>query len=167
MYSTEQKQAFKDLIVSEVENKRSLNDMTENDLLGRFPSTPTVYTWLNENHKDFDPVFFKDYERAKDIRADKIFEEMLIIADTPQLGKTTKSGGTAGPEVIESDMIQHRRLQVDVRKWILGRMKPKKYGDKMETTITGGDKPIELNIYSKLSNSALEEIEAARNKELE
>ena len=27
-------------------------------------------------------------------------------------------------------MIEHRRLQIDARKWLIGKMAPKKYGDK-------------------------------------
>lgn len=158
MYSTEEKDIIKARILEEIQKKRSLHDILENDILGEFPSTPTVYGWLNENHKDYDDQFFKDYERARDIRADKIFEEMLVIADTPKTGTITKLGGANGMEVTETDMIQHRRLQVETRKWILGRMKPKKYGDKIETTITGGDKPVQTVDYSKLSPEVLEEL---------
>ena len=33
-------------------------------------------------------------------------------------------------------MIEHRRLQVDARKWAAGKLAPKKYGDKLAV---GGD----------------------------
>jgi hypothetical protein len=36
-------------------------------------------------------------------------------------------------------MIEHRRLQVDARKWIAAKLKPKKYGDKQQTEVTGAD----------------------------
>jgi hypothetical protein len=29
-------------------------------------------------------------------------------------------------------MLGHRRLQIDARKWMLGKLNPKKYGDKLE-----------------------------------
>ena len=34
-------------------------------------------------------------------------------------------------------MLQHRRLQVDARKWYASKLAPKKYGEKVETTLTG------------------------------
>ena len=34
-------------------------------------------------------------------------------------------------------MIEHRRLQVDTRKWMLSKMLPKVYGDKQQVEVTG------------------------------
>jgi hypothetical protein len=50
------------------------------------------------------------------------------------LGITTKSGKD-GVEITEGDMIQHRRLQVDARKWYASKLAPKKYGDKIEADL--------------------------------
>ena len=33
---------------------------------------------------------------------------------------------------------------VDARKWYLSKLNPKKYGDKIETTIEGGEKPVNI-----------------------
>ena len=63
------------------------------------------------------------------MQADVIFDEMLDIADTPVVGLKTTSKPT-GVETVEGDMIDHRRLQIETRKWLLGKMAPKKYGDK-------------------------------------
>jgi hypothetical protein len=40
------------------------------------------------------------------------------------------------------DMLGHRRLQVDTRKWYLSKVLPKKFGDKSELDLTSGSKPI-------------------------
>lgn len=37
-------------------------------------------------------------------------------------------------------MTDHRRLKIDARKWVVARMLPKKYGDKID--ITTDNKPI-------------------------
>ena len=66
-------------------------------------------------------------------------EEMLAIADTPVLGVKIKTNEKGETETVEGDMIEHRRLQVDSRKWMLSKMLPKKYGDKIETTVQGQD----------------------------
>ncbi|RAP72956.1 putative ubiquitin carboxyl-terminal hydrolase 35 [Candidatus Erwinia dacicola] len=41
--------------------------------------------------------------------------------------------------VEESAAVSKARLQVDTRKWILSRMAPKKYGDKITNEIVGKD----------------------------
>lgn len=85
------------------------------------------------------------YAQAREIRADHIFEEMLTIADTP-VEEEIKVDGDEFSSVTRKDAIQHRRLQVDTRKWILSRMNPKKYGDKIETvTHTGKSLPDWMN----------------------
>jgi hypothetical protein len=93
------------------------------------PGLRTVMTWLSEKEK-----FRQQYTRAKEEQADVLAEEILYIADTPQVGIKTKTAGDK-VEVQEGDMIEHRKLQVDARKWIAARLKPKKYGDKSEQTL--------------------------------
>ena len=55
--------------------------------------------------------------------------------------------------------VQQARIQVDARKWILSKMNPKKYGDKIEvdSTIKG---EITNNVidYSKLSTNTLTDL---------
>jgi hypothetical protein len=90
------------------------------------PDKSTVFRWLSaEQHKDFR----NQYARAREVQADVIFDEMLDIADTPVIGLKTTSKPT-GVETVEGDMIDHRRLQIETRKWLLGKMAPKKYSDK-------------------------------------
>jgi hypothetical protein len=88
-----------------------------------FPDQRTIFRWLAK-----DEVFRQNYARARSYWAEAEFERLMQIADTPQEGvktRTTKDG----LEVTTGDMIDHRRLQVDTRKWALARMFPKKYGD--------------------------------------
>jgi hypothetical protein len=65
------------------------------------------------------------------MRADVVFDELIEIADTPVEGEKVKIDKDGNEEVQRGDMIEHRRLQVDARKWALARMAPKKYGDKV------------------------------------
>jgi Bacteriophage Sf6, terminase small subunit-like len=39
----------------------------------------------------------------------------------------------------EADMIEHRKLQIDSRKWLIGKMAPKKNGDKQQIEHAGPD----------------------------
>jgi hypothetical protein len=63
-------------------------------------------------------------------------EEILQIADTPRIGVKTKTTED-GIEVTEGDMIEHRRLQVEARKWLLSKLVPKKYGDLQKVEHSG------------------------------
>lgn len=74
------------------------------------PSRSSVYLWLGI-HKDFSDR----YARAKEDRADQLFDEMFSIADTENMADT-----------------QRARLRVDTRKWALSKMLPDKYGDKLD-----------------------------------
>ena len=99
------------------------------------PDKATVFRWLSaEQQKDFR----NQYARARDVQADVIFDEMLDIADTPVVGLKTISKPT-GVETVEGDMIDHRRLQIETRKWLIGKMAPKKYGDKQQLEHSGAD----------------------------
>src|SRR5436305_10818518 len=70
-------------------------------------------------------------------------EEILEIANSRVDGKETVVRGNAdGKKTVEvktADMLDHRRLQIETRKWLMAKMKPKRYGDKLDVT-SGGDK---------------------------
>lgn len=95
------------------------------------PAESTVRAWAVDDVQGF----AADYARAREIGYARLGDEILRIADTPQIGTKSVSKIT-GLEVTEGDMIEHRRLQVDARKWMLSKMLPKVYGDKMQQDIT-------------------------------
>ena len=133
-YSKKQLSEFKATIIKEVSGGKSLHaTLKGNDKL---PSNTTVFNWLKEDHADYDKDFFDNYAYAKELRTNRIFEEILEISD--------KQGADViiveGKEVVNHNVINRNRLQVDARKWVLGRMNPKKYGDKLD--LTTKDKPI-------------------------
>ena len=71
-------------------------------------------------------------------------EDIIDIADTPKVGQKTVSKAT-GLEVTEGDMVDRSRLQVDARKWLLSKLAPKKYGDKVGVQHEGG---VTLNVVT-------------------
>jgi len=100
------------------------------------PSRRTVLYWLlDKDHAEF----LRQYTLAREAQADHYAEEIIQIADTPQLGVKTKTNEDGEVETTEGDMIEHRRLQVDARKWYASKLAPKKYADKLETTLSGPD----------------------------
>lgn len=106
------------------------------------PARQTVFRWLEANE-----AFRDQYARARDQQHDYWADEILAIADTPQLGVRRERGtGAQGPidKTIEADMIDHRRLQVDARKWLLSKLAPKKFGDRK--ILTGEDGPVVVQV---------------------
>ena len=87
------------------------------------PDESAVRYWAIDN-VEFAPL----YARAREVGYDKLAEEILKIADTPKEGQIV-SIKEWGAEVTTKDMIEHRRLQIDTRKWLLAKMLPKRYGD--------------------------------------
>lgn len=111
------------------------------------PSYTSVMRWLQANEP------FRDkYARARDAQADFLAEEIVSIADTPLKGVKTKTNEKGEVETTEGDMIEHRRLQVDARKWYASKLAPKKYGDKTETTHKGS---VGVNLTASPTDEAL------------
>ncbi len=107
------------------------------------PNAETFFGWLQR-----DEALANKYAHAKESQADVIFEEMMDIADTPQRGVTTKTTAN-GTDVTEEDMLGHRRLQIETRKWLLGKLRPKKYGDFTRNEVSGPDgKSLSIQITS-------------------
>lgn len=90
------------------------------------PSQVSVFKWIGNNDD-----LAKQYARARESQADALFDEILLIADTPLVGEKRKVKEDGSIEVMEGDMIEHRRLQVDARKWMAGKLRPKVYGDRV------------------------------------
>jgi hypothetical protein len=80
------------------------------------PVTSTVMKWLAE-----DAEFSEQYARACDERALFHFEECLEIADATN-----------------ADDVAKAKLRIDTRKWMVGKMAPKKYGDRQTVEHEGG-----------------------------
>lgn len=117
-------------ICERVADGESLRSICKDEAL---PGRTTVLRWLAENED-----FRGQYARAREAQADLLADEVIEIADTPVTGIKTKTTQD-GVEITKGDMIEHRRLQVDARKWFAGKVAPKKYGDKVQTEHSGPD----------------------------
>jgi hypothetical protein len=95
------------------------------------PNEATVRVWALKDDPDLRPGFYTQYARAREIGYHSMFDGTLEIADTPLEGTKTKTLPSGLVEVTTGDMIEHRRLQVDTRKWMLSKALPKIYGDKI------------------------------------
>lgn len=128
-----QKQEYIDLVCEQISLGKSVRAIFRDESLkDQLPDRSAFKTWLKDSEE-----IQAQYARACSERADSMFEDMISIADTTREGSTTKTDKDGGVEVTKGDMIAHRRLQVETRKWALSKMNPKKYGDKLDVTSDG------------------------------
>lgn len=95
-----------------------------------FPTKSTVLRWIIDGeHKDFSD----QYAKAREVQAEVLADEIIEISDTTKLGIINELGPDGAViKTREEDMLGHRRLQVDTRKWYLSKVLPKKFGEKSE-----------------------------------
>lgn len=132
---SEYTQDIADRICNELSEGNSLRTVCKADDM---PSATTVFNWMRTQEG-----FLEQYTRAKQESADAMAEDVLSISD----------------EVYEDKYaVAKARLQVETRKWLMAKMKPKKYGDKLDVT-SDGEKL--ANPYAGLS---VEELKKLANK---
>jgi Asp-tRNA(Asn)/Glu-tRNA(Gln) amidotransferase B subunit len=109
-------------ILSRISMAESVRRICEDEGM---PDIDTIYQWL---FKDLNG-FAERYARAKQEAMELKSEEIEQIVDSVQ--KDTAS-------------IAKARLQVDTKKWLMSKLAPKKYGEKLVQEIGGIDgKPIQ------------------------
>lgn len=96
------------------------------------PSEAAVRKWAVEDREGF----YAQYARAREAQADYWADQIIEISDDG-INDTYTDG--EGNERTNQDVIARSRLRVDTRKWLMARMAPKKYGDKVTQEITGKD----------------------------
>lgn len=79
------------------------------------------------------PEYFDQYARAKEDQSDLLIEEMIEIADDSTKDEEVTETGVR----MNSEFVQRSRIRIDTRKWIASKLKPKKYGDKVDVTTDG------------------------------
>jgi hypothetical protein len=117
------------------------------------PAISTLMKILNQN-----PDRSAQYARALQMRADAMFEEIMDISDDGSNDYMLRNADDPTSIVLNGEHVQRSKLRVDSRKWALGRMNPKKYGEK---TFIGGvdDAPVKVQNTIDVSNLSLEELE--------
>lgn len=98
-------QEIADKICNHLSEGNSLRSISQ---IEGMPSVEAVRLWLRTNED-----FLAQYMRAREEQADHYADEIIGISDT------------------EEDP-QKARVRIDARKWVASKLKPKKYGDKMD-----------------------------------
>jgi hypothetical protein len=97
------------------------------------PSVQTVFSWMRRF-----PKFLEQYARAKEESADSLADEMLEIADNATNDWMQRNGKDDAGWVANGEHIQRSRVRIDTRKWLASKLKPKKYGDRVDLTNSDG-----------------------------
>lgn len=97
------------------------------------PSKATVFNWLRINKE-----FLDQYARATDERAEAHHEDLLELGD-----EAVKLAQNVDKQVSNA-VVSAVKLKADNLKWSMSKMKPKKYGDKIDMTTNGKDLPIPI-----------------------
>lgn len=129
--------AFSQKIADEICLKTSCTSAGIRKLCKKYkhwPRAKTIYKW-----RTIYPSFGEQYARAKTMQAYILADEILEIADNSK-GDYRLVGEKV---VIDSDNINRARLRIDSRKWLLSKLLPRVYGDKVGEEKTNTDTLLE------------------------
>lgn len=110
------------------------------------PAVGTVFRWLNDH-----ATFADSYTRAREAQMDWYAEEISDIAD---------NAGTT------NDEIQKARLRIETRKWLMSKIKAKKYADRIEpTTVNNYTDNRKIDVaFETLKLASRETLDAAKRQ---
>lgn len=113
-----------DIICERIANGESLRSICDDPAL---PAQATIFKWLARY-----PDFVERYTRARETQADAIFDEILNIADDGRNDWMLKNFGDEERWVENGEALRRSQLRIDARKWMAGKLRPKKYGERIE-----------------------------------
>lgn len=120
-----------DAICERIADGESLRSICSSDDM---PNKATVMRWLASNTE-----FSDQYARARDAQADAIFDEIIDIADDASndwMERKNDDGDVIGWQ-LNGDHVRRSQLRIDSRKWMAGKLRPKKYGDRLDLNHSG------------------------------
>ena len=125
-------QDIADLICERLSDGESLRAICQDENL---PDRKTVTRWTNTNE-----AFREQYRIAREIQIELLADEIIDIADDATndfIERTRQDGSTE--MVVDHENINRSRLRIDTRKWMLSKLKPGTYGDKIQHANAAGD----------------------------
>ena len=76
---------------------------------------------------DDSPALAERYAQARGALLDAMVDQILTLADAPV--PTLENGAT------DPGMVRQRQLQIDARRWVLSKLAPSKYGDRLDVQV--------------------------------
>jgi hypothetical protein len=117
-----------DLVLERMSEGTPLRQICDaNDSL---PGESTIRGWAVQ---DIDG-FAARYARAREAQMEALAEDILEISDDASRDIQTDEEGR---ETVDHEHIQRSKLRVDSRKWLMSKLAPKRYGDKVDVGVDG------------------------------
>lgn len=150
--------ALADAVCEAVANGARITHLRE-DVDPFFPALRTVMQWLHKH-----PEFRKKLDHARWLRTEPMFEEIFAIANDmsgDRMPDPDPVKAQLGYTIACPERVVRARLQVDTLKWGLSRLRPEKYGDRIQANLMGpNDGPIQVQeTLRTLSDAELATIE--------
>lgn len=106
------------------------------------PNRSTILKWFRDV-----PEFSTMYARAKEIGFEVLADEIIDLADA---------------EVnTDKDQLRRHQLMIDTRKWLLAKLQPRKYGERVTQEIVGNkeEAPVQIEVTKEEIARIVQEVE--------
>ncbi|WP_449261990.1 terminase small subunit-like protein [Escherichia coli] len=106
------------------------------------PNRSTILKWFRDV-----PEFSTMYARAKEIGFEVLADEIIDLADA---------------EVnTDKDQLRRHQLMIDTRKWLLAKLQPRKYGERVTQEIVGNkeEAPVQIEVMKEEIARIVQEVE--------
>jgi hypothetical protein len=142
------------------------------------PDLGTFMDWMEEEKDTLGAQFTRAREKSFMIMAEDIVNISNETTAETWVAQTDQEGNVLRDEngevklrkmiiPMNSDVVAHKRLQIETRKWVLSKVLPKIYGDKVTTQLVGSnDGPIQVAAVDMkgLSDDELEQMKRLLSK---
>ena len=87
------------------------------------------------------------YARAKEIGFEVLADEIIDLADAE--------------ENMDKDQLRRHQLMIDTRKWLLAKLQPRKYGERVTQEIVGNreEAPVQVEVTKEEIARIVQEVE--------
>lgn len=106
------------------------------------PTRSTILKWFRDV-----PEFSIMYARAKEIGFEVLADEIIDLSDAA--------------ENIKAEELRRHQLMIDTRKWLLAKLQPRKYGDRVTQEIVGNkeEAPVQVEVTKEEIARIVQEVE--------
>ncbi|MEX2741098.1 terminase small subunit protein [Rhizobium mongolense] len=130
---TKYTETLADAICEQIADGTSLRRICKDESM---PAKSTVFAWLADpSHEEFRTK----YAYAREAQADSLVDDMTDIADDGSNDWMEKRDGEG--EAIgwreNGEAMRRSALRISTRQWIAEKLKPKKYGSKLDLNVSG------------------------------
>lgn len=142
-----------DLICALIAEGQSLRKICK---LDDMPHISTVLLWVlrGERGEETYKPLFEQYTRAREIQAEVLADEVVDIADDSSEDELFTE---EGKRVFNNEFAARSKIKIDARKWYAGKVRPKKYGDKIINQHEPGEGVTEFTLSLKAKDGDKED----------